>query len=40
MAIIEEFLSKKMGEEWFKITFGKENQIFARFVETELTETD
>ena len=40
MAIIEEFLSKKMGEEWFRNTFGKENQIFARFIETELTETD
>lgn len=40
MAIMEEFLSKKMGEDWFRNTFGKDNQIFNRFIQTELTETD
>lgn len=39
MAILEEFLSKKMGNEWFQDMFGKDNKKFARFIETELSET-
>ena len=40
MSILEEFLSKKMGNEWFQDMFGKDNKKFARFIETELAETD
>jgi len=40
MAVVEEFLSRKMGKEWFATTFGKDNKIFTRFLERELSEDD
>ena len=40
MAILEEFLSKRMGDDWFRDIFGKDNKKFTRFIETELTEAE
>lgn len=38
MSIMEEFLTQKMSAEWFTNTFGKDNNRFVRFVETEFTD--
>lgn len=40
MAIMEEFLTKKMGADWFKMTFGKDNNRFTAFVENEVEITE
>ena len=36
MAIMSEFLRQKMGDDWVLNTLGKDNNRFARFMETEL----
>jgi len=38
MAVMEEFLIKKMGTQWVLNTLGKDNNRFARFMENELKE--
>lgn len=40
MAIMEEFLKKKMGAQWVLNTMGKDNNRFARFMEKELVEEE
>jgi hypothetical protein len=40
MAIMEEFLKKKMGSQWVLNTLGKDNNRFSRFMETELIEEE
>lgn len=40
MTIMQSFLEKKMGSQWVLNTLGKDNNRFARFMETELIEEE